>query len=74
MKYCHSSCDGVGWYKYIFRKAYYTKNGLFQIYNWKSSLANGKVKVIQSLYRPEVPRGFQEVKVPGLRDSGPEWW
>jgi len=24
-------------------------------------------------YRPEVPRGFQEVKVPRLRDNGPEW-
>jgi len=31
-------------------------------------------KVNQSHYRPEVPRGFQEVKVPGLRDNGPEWW
>jgi len=25
-------------------------------------------------YRPEVPRGFQEVKVPRLRDNGTEWW
>jgi len=24
--------------------------------------------------RPEVPRGFQEVKVPRLRDNGPGWW
>ena len=32
------------------------------------------VKVNQSHYRPEVPRGFQEVKVPRLRDSGPGWW
>jgi len=31
-------------------------------------------KVNQSHYRPKVPRGFQEVKVPRLRDSGPEWW
>jgi len=31
-------------------------------------------KVKQSHYRPEVPRGFQEVKVPGLRDNGPECW
>jgi len=30
-----------------------------------------KVKVNQSLYGPEVPRGFQEVKVPELRDNGP---
>ena len=27
-------------------------------------------KVNQSHYRPEVPRGFQEVKVPTLRDNG----
>ena len=27
-------------------------------------------KVNQSHYRPEVPRGFQEVKVPRLRDNG----
>ena len=32
------------------------------------------VKVNQSHYRPEVPRGFQEVKVPRLRDNGPGWW
>jgi len=31
-------------------------------------------KVNQSHYRPEVPRGFQEVKVPRLRDNGPGWW
>jgi len=24
--------------------------------------------------RPEVPTGFEEVKVPRLRDNGPEWW
>ena len=28
----------------------------------------------QSHYRPEVPRGFQEVKVPRLRDNGPGLW
>ena len=31
-------------------------------------------KINQSHYRPEVPRGFQEVKVPRLRDNGPGWW
>ena len=31
-------------------------------------------KVNQSHYRPEVPRGFQEVKVPSLRNNGPGWW
>ena len=36
--------------------------------------ADVKVKVDQSHYRPEVPRGFQEVKVPRLRDNGPVWW
>jgi len=28
-------------------------------------------EVNQSHYRPEVPRGFQEVKVPRLHDNGP---
>jgi len=32
------------------------------------------VTVNQSHYRPEVPRGFQEVKVPRLHDNGPGWW
>ena len=31
-------------------------------------------KVNQSHYRPEVPRGFQEVKVPRSRYNGPGWW
>ena len=34
----------------------------------------GYEKANQSHYRPEVPRGFQEVKVPRLRDNGPGWW
>ena len=33
-----------------------------------------KVKVNQSHYKPEVARGFQEVKVRRLRDNGPGWW
>ena len=33
-----------------------------------------KLKVNQSHYRPEVPRSFQEVKVPRLHVNGPEWW
>ena len=33
-----------------------------------------KVEVNQSHYRPEVPRGFQEVKVLRLRDNRPGWW
>jgi len=31
-------------------------------------------KVNQSHYRPEVPREFKEVKVPGLHGNGPGWW
>ena len=31
-------------------------------------------KVNQSHYRPEVHRGFQEVKVPRFRDNGTGWW
>jgi len=29
---------------------------------------------ISLIYRPELPNGLQEVKVPRLRDSGPECW
>jgi len=32
------------------------------------------IKVNQCHYRPEVPRGFQEVKVPRLCDNDPGWW
>jgi len=32
------------------------------------------IEVNQSHYRPEVPREFQEVKIPRLRDNGPGWW
>ena len=28
----------------------------------------------QSHYRPEEPRGFQELKVPRLRDNDTGWW
>jgi len=31
-------------------------------------------KVNESHYRPEMPREFQEVKVPRLCDNGPGWW
>jgi len=34
----------------------------------------GKVKVNQFHYKPEVPGGFQKVKVPRLRDNGPGCW
>ena len=30
-------------------------------------------KVNQAHYRPDVPTGFQEVKVPRLRDNIPGW-
>ena len=32
------------------------------------------LKVNQSHYRPEVPRGFPEVKFPILHDKGTGWW
>ena len=31
-------------------------------------------KVNQPNYRPEVPRGFQEIKILRLRDNGPGLW
>ena len=31
-------------------------------------------KANQSHYRPEVPRGFQEIKVPRFHDNGTGWW
>jgi len=34
--------------------------------------SSDQVKVNQSHYRPEVPRRFQEFKVPRLRDSVPQ--
>jgi len=40
----------------------------------RSNTHHSEVKVNQSHYRPEVPRGFQEIKVPRLSDNGPEWW
>jgi len=33
-----------------------------------------KVKVNQSHYSLDRPRGFQEVKVPRLHDNGTGWW
>jgi len=33
-----------------------------------------KERQISPITGPEVPRGFQEVKVPRLRDNGPGWW
>jgi len=39
-----------------------------------NTLCGLNVKVNQSHYRSEVPRGFQEVKVLRLRDNGPGWW
>ena len=40
----------------------------------RSNTHHSKVRVKQSHYRSEVPRGFQEIKVPRLRDNGPECW
>ena len=41
---------------------------------WGNNNSGVQVKVNQSHYRPEVPREFQEVTVPILRDNGPERW
>jgi len=60
--------------------ASYSANGKSAAHTGTSLLCgtNGKhtgnKKVNQSHYRPEVPRGFQEVKVPRLRGNGPGWW
>jgi len=35
---------------------------------------NSEVRVNKSHYRPEMPREFQEVKVPRLRVNDPSWW
>ena len=32
------------------------------------------IEVKQSRYRPEMPRGFQEVKFPIFHDKGTGWW
>jgi len=45
------------------------KHILFVVMNIKK-----KVKLHQYHYRSEVPRAFQQVKVPRLRDNGPGWW
>ena len=57
----------------------------YEIVNWRRlwlastidsfcNISSYKHKKNQSHYRPEVPRGLQEVKVPRLRDNGPGWW
>jgi len=38
------------------------------------NVENNKKKVNQSYYKPEVSRGFQEAKVPRLREIGSGWW
>jgi hypothetical protein len=40
---------------------------------WKLLFIYGDIKIRQSHYRPEMPRGFQEVKNPRLCDNGPGW-
>jgi len=39
-----------------------------------SQSANINEKVKQSHYRPEMSRGYQEVKVPRFHDNVPGWW
>ena len=41
---------------------------------WWKPMPTNSCKLHQSHYRPKVPRGLQEVKVPRLRDNGPGWW
>jgi len=43
-------------------------------YLYIMDLIHGRKISNQSHYRPEVPRGFQEITVPRLRDNGPGWW
>ena len=43
-------------------------------YSFASSTWNNTKVVKQSRYRPEVPRRFQEVKVPRFNDNGQGWW
>ena len=59
------------------------KRGCETVYSYKVARLNVTLtleyssivkKVNQSHYRPEVPRRFQEAKVPTLRDNGPGWW
>jgi len=45
-----------------------------KVVEYLNSFGQKGKKVNQSRYTPEVPRGFQEVKVPRLRDNGPGWW
>jgi len=42
--------------------------------NYTAQRLRKNKKLNQSHYRPEVPRGFQEVTAPTLRDNDPEWW
>jgi len=48
--------------------------GFVYVHNLSVETFSYKKKVIQYHYRPEVSRGFQEVKVTRLRDNGPGWW
>jgi len=59
------------------------RDGVIWIFNWFNPsgriTAPGSTQHItkwvnQPHYSPEVPRGFQEVKIPTLRDNGPGWW
>ena len=50
----------------------FTGNEIKRIVN--NCFHSWRKKVNQSHWRPEVPRGFQEFKVPRIRDNGPGWW
>jgi hypothetical protein len=64
---------GVG--EKIVNKIHHKKRTLhFVGYLYIVDLINKRNISNQSHYTPEVPRGFQEVKVPRIRDNGTGWW
>jgi hypothetical protein len=56
-------------------KYYFLEISLRQINIYNSNLNKFTlINVNQSHYRPEAPRGFQEVKVPRFYDNSTGWW
>ena len=68
MYLCMYVCVYVCKYVYIYIYIYiYKKHVKFDLYKKPKQ----HIKANQFHYRPEVPRGFQEFKVPRLRDNCP---
>ena len=61
-------------FAYCLSKATDTHSEYVIIICFYAATSSHEYASIPSHYRPEVPRGFQEVKVPRLRDNGPGWW